>query len=70
MQEPITLHASDFETREELEAYIRNEIGDDAVSNRVARHVIDGTEEELKRLSLSTSTSVFGLKCKIIIKDE
>ena len=62
---PIIIKASDYTSRSDLEDFIRNEIGDDINENRKAGHTIEGTEEELKNLSLSSTTRIFGIKCVI-----
>ncbi len=62
----ITINASEYSSRVELEDYIKNEIGDDINANRLAGHTIQGTEEQLKSLGLSGTVRVFGIKCIII----
>jgi len=57
--------AKDFKTRSELEKKIQAEVGTNIVANREAGHTIEGTKEELKKLHLSETTTVFGVKCKI-----
>lgn len=60
--EPIKLNATGFANRIELDEYVRNEIGEDIPANRTAGHTIEGTEEELKKLGLSKSSRVYGVK--------
>jgi len=61
----MTIKASNYTSRSDLEDYIRNEIGDNIDENRKAGHTIEGTEEELKNLGLSGTTRIFGIKCVI-----
>jgi len=62
---PITIKASNYTSRSDLEDYIRNEIGDNIDENRKAGHTIEGTEDELRALGLSGTTRIFGIKCII-----
>ena len=60
--------ANEYSTRDNLEAVIRAEVGDDIAKNREMEHTITGTREELKELLLDDRTTVFGVKC--VITDE
>lgn len=54
--------AKDYTSRVNLDTYVKNQIGDDIGANRIAGHTIEGTEDELKKLSLSTANVVYGIK--------
>lgn len=60
--------AKDFANRNELEAIIRVEVGDDIERNKDEGHTIRGTRAELKKLHLTDLTTVFGIKCVITDK--
>ena len=57
--------ANEYSTRDNLEAVIRAEVGDDIAANRVAGHSVTGTREELKTLQLDDRTTIYGVKCVI-----
>ena len=63
--EKITILAKDYTQRVDLDDYVRNEIGEDINANRIAGHTIEGTADELKQLSLSEKTRVYG--CKVVL---
>lgn len=63
--EPVQLLAKDFASRHDLDDYVRNELGDDIQANRIAKHTISGTADELKELGLSVTTRVFGCSVKL-----
>lgn len=57
--------AEDFKSRAELDAFIRKEVGLDFSKNVEQDVVIEGTQEELDRLMLTTKTTVFGVHVKL-----
>jgi len=61
----MEIQAKDFNTRADLEAYITAEFGNSISKNRDAGHIVKGKREELKKLSLSDLTTIFGVRCKI-----
>ena len=54
--------ANQFLNRQDLEDAIKVQIGTDIEENRKAGHLIQGTREELKKLHLSDTSLVFGIK--------
>jgi len=58
----MTIQASDFTSRVDLDNYVRNECGDDIFINQELGHTISGSAEKLKELNLSSSTMVYGVK--------
>ena len=58
----VSLSAKDYASRQELDDYVRNNLGDDISVNRSAGHTISGTIDELKALGLSENVRVFGVK--------
>jgi len=64
--EVVEFIASDYATRANLEDAIDMQVGKNIEDNEVAGHIISGTEADLKRLGLSLSTRVYGVKCEII----
>lgn len=64
--EPLIIQASDFASRDELDVFVKNELGDNIDDNRKAGHIIQGTIDELQSLQLSPSTRVYGVK--VVIK--
>jgi hypothetical protein len=65
MEEPITFSSSDYATRADLESEIVRVCGNNIEANETAGHIISGTEADLKRLGLSLSTRIYGVKCEI-----
>lgn len=61
----MVIKASDYGSRQDLEAYIRNELGDDIGANRLAGHSIQGDAETLRSLGLSESTRIYGVKVAV-----
>lgn len=61
----MIIKAKDFKTRTDLEAYITAEFGNSITGNRTAGHIIQGKRAELKKLSLSDLTTIFGCRVKI-----
>lgn len=59
---PVALLAKDYASRQVLDDYVRNELGDGIQANRIAGHTISGTAAELKAISLSTASRVFGVR--------
>ena len=57
-----TFQANQYQSRQDLEASILSEAGSDVTKNPEALHQIQGTDEELKKLSLSITSTVFGVK--------
>ena len=72
-----TILAKDFDSRQDLENSLNAQIGTDIKANREAGHQIVGTRAELKKLYLSDTSMVYGVRCLItdkptdkIIKEE
>jgi len=59
--------AKNFNSRQDLESYLRAEIGDNIEKNKDEGNIIKGTRQELKKLFLSDVSTVFG--CKVVITD-
>ena len=57
--------AKDYLNRKYLELAISSQIGCDVESNKFSNHKIEGTREELKKLNLDDTRTVFGLICVI-----
>jgi len=65
MSEKIkTIFTKDFNLRIELENYVRNTIG--LTIGIKPEYVIQGTKQELKKLSLSDKSLFWGIKVEII----
>jgi len=60
----MIFQAKKFKTRSELDTAILSQCGNDIKDNRKT-HTIKGKREELKNLSLSDTTSVWGVQCEI-----
>ena len=60
----ITLD-TEFQTREDLDAFIRSRVGEDMEGN--IKHEIELTPTEATKLALDANTKVFGVR--IIIKE-
>lgn len=58
----ITLD-TEFNTREELDSFIRSRIGDKSEEN--IKHEVELSPEEAQKLQLSRDTTVFGVRVKI-----
>ena len=58
----MIIKAGDFQSRDDLERYIKAEIGITAIKSD---HLIRGTREELKQLRLSDTATVYGIMCQI-----
>lgn len=58
------ISAKDFSKRSDLEDFISAEFGQDIEKNKSLAEVIIGTEEELKELQLSDTTTIFGIRCQ------
>lgn len=56
------LQAKNFQNREDLDKFVTAELGSDESSNRAQGHQIIGTKEELKKLQLDDSCTVFGVR--------
>lgn len=56
---------TDFKSREELDAFIRSRVGDNAQEN--IKHEVELTPDEATKLALDTNTNVFGVR--VIIKE-
>ena len=54
--------ANQFLNRQDLEDAIKVQVGTEIEENRKAGHLILGTREELKKLHLSDTSLVFGIK--------
>lgn len=65
MEETKIFQTSEFATRDALEQEITTSVGNNIEVNSTAGHKISGTESDLKRLGLSLSTSIYGVKCEI-----
>lgn len=61
----MIIKANDFKTRQDLEEFIKAEIGVNIPDNKESDHTIQGKRKDLKRLFLSDTSSVFGIKCVI-----
>ena len=61
----MILQAKDFFNRKQLESHINAEIGNDMTTNRAAGHIIKGTREEMAKLRLDDTVTVWGIKCEI-----
>ena len=57
--------AKNYLTRTDLEKAIRSELGVDIGVNKQGGHTITGSRSELKLLSLSDTTSIYGVGCVI-----
>lgn len=62
----MIIQAINFDSRADLEAYVRNEIGTDISANRLAGHQIQGTAENLREFGLGASSGVYGVKVAVI----
>lgn len=58
---PVTFKASDYNSRRELDNDVLARVGNSIFVNSQSGHVISGTEDELKALSLSANSRVFGV---------
>lgn len=65
--QPLNLLAKNFTNRQALDDYIKNEIGENIDANRIAGHTISGTVDELKVLSLSVNSRIYGVKIILIV---
>ena len=61
----MIIQAVNFNNRKELERYISAEVGTDIKKNIDAGHTIQGKREELKRLRLNDTSTIYGIKCVI-----
>lgn len=59
--------AKQFNSRQDLEDYLKIKADTNIEANKTAGHTIKGTAEELKKLHLSDITSVFG--CRVVVTD-
>lgn len=66
MQDKVEIQAEDYLNRIDLDNYVRNELGDNIDANRQAGHTIEGNAETLKRLNLSTSNRIYGVKVVLL----
>lgn len=57
-------HEQVFDSRVQLDAFIRNTFGDDSIRNKNIE--IELSESEAAGLSLSNKVSVYGVKIKVI----
>ena len=60
-----TFHARNYNTRAELENHIKEKVGLNTTANEEEGHIISGTKKELKKLQLSSTTTIWGVKCKM-----
>jgi len=58
--DPEEIEAKGFKSREELEAYIKDLLGDNLTINRVNQHRIIGTKKDLDILFLSKTSQIYG----------
>jgi hypothetical protein len=54
------IKVSNFNTREDLDRYVKDFLGDNLTLNRRNGHKIIGTKEELDKLSLSKYSNIYG----------
>lgn len=54
---------TEFNTRAELDDFVRSRLGDDQKEN--IKHEVELTQEEADKLQLSESTKVFGVRVTI-----
>ena len=57
-----TIFAENFTTRQDLENYIKAKIGLNSLVNEQEGHLIKGTRKQLKKLNLSDTCVVWGVK--------
>jgi len=57
----MNINALDFVTRADLEQQVKTLFGSNIVDNQ--EHTITCTEEDIKRLQLSTHTRIYGVRC-------
>lgn len=62
-----TLQAKKFKNRQDLEEFIKAEVGQNIKENREQGHEIKGKRKELKQLFLNDTQSVYGIK--VVITD-
>ena len=60
-----TFWAKNYNTRAELENHIKEKVGLNTTTNEQEGHTISGTKKELKKLNLSSTTEIWGIKCKM-----
>ena len=60
-----TFWAKNYNNRAELENHIKEKIGLNTPVNEKEGHLISGTKKELKKLQLSSTTTIWGVKCKM-----
>jgi hypothetical protein len=53
----------DYVSRKDLERHVTGKAGSDPTLNQ--DHLITGSTEDLKRLNLSTKTTVYGIRCEV-----
>jgi len=58
----MIIKAGDFQSRDDLERYIKADIG---IASVKSDYIIRGTGEELKKLRLSDIATVYGIVCQI-----
>jgi hypothetical protein len=63
----MKFYANAFLSRRDLEDYIRIKVGTNPEVNLGEDHIIEGKREDLKKLGLSDTNSVFG--CRVEITD-
>lgn len=63
--EPEEVELESFETRQELDDYVENLLGDNLTLNRMNSHRLVGTKEDTDRLSLSKSSSIWGVGIRL-----
>lgn len=61
----MNIKANEFKTRQDIESYISSVLGRNVKMNNDAGHTITGKKEELKRLRLSDTTNIWGVKCEM-----
>ena len=61
----MQFQAKNYLNRQDLEEAIKAEVGDDSKANKEAGHNLIGTREQLKRLHLTDTTTVYGVFCII-----
>lgn len=62
--DPEIIKAKDFKERQKLDDFVKDLLGDNIVINKHNSHTIEGTEEELSKLMLSETSTVYG--CRVI----
>jgi len=61
---PEIFLAKKYKTREGLENDIKVKVGIDIAKNKEGGHIIKGSHKDFKRLRLSETTTIYGVKCQ------